>query len=93
MSSVVTLCLYGTCETGAGWILRFADGAIIGDGEPELGRTFTSALYWAANEARRRGVKGVMRVFHPGGETYSDVRLDRAIPSYCVLWETRTALV
>ena len=77
--SVGEVCLYGTSDVGAGWLAKVAGSdAVLGDGEPVAGRTFTVAV-WQAVEAlvaagmtQRRGdgvwvfeASGRMRAFYP----------------------------
>ena len=46
---VAEICLYGTHVAGAGWLAQLADGALLGDGEPRTGRTFTDAVWLACD--------------------------------------------
>lgn len=88
------ICLYGNRETGAGWIARSADGRMAGDGEPRSGRSFTAALWLAADS-----LKMLIRVLSPrthtwawvyeaGGERRARISLMEALPYFGALeWE------
>lgn len=70
---VADVCLYGNHEIGAGWIASLPNGRTFGHGRPELGRSFTLAV-WQAGDAIRRSIpvadRGgmVARVFSPDGQ-------------------------
>lgn len=86
------ICLYGTQAVGAGWLARTADGRMFGDGEPNIRRNMTSAVWLACDELRAAGVSGLVRIFEPTGQMVSTVALDglkhRAIPYFGDLkWE------
>lgn len=78
---VADLCLYGTIWTGAGWLARTTDGRMFGDGELRDGRTFTEACWMAAGAMESAGVRGMIRVFAPGGERMAVVPL-HAVPCF-----------
>lgn len=92
MRVVADICLYGTNRTGAGWILAVNPVAVaipawsngqIGTGEPHAGLTFTEAIHQAVENLTGEGVTmGLVRVFHPGGETMSTFDLGQPVPSY-----------
>jgi hypothetical protein len=81
--AVADICLYGTRETGAGYIgCRLDHGQTVGSGEPVRNRSFTEAIWLAAEDLRGLGVdRGIVRIFDSGGERMALVEMHR-IPSY-----------
>lgn len=71
------ICLYGTHVVGAGYLVRLADGRMLGDGEPKPGRTFTDALWLACDEVLKAGLPLLsrVRVFEPTGTFMADTGL------------------
>lgn len=75
------ICLYGTRETGAGWLVRLADGKMLGDGEPVAWRTFSDAIYQACAAVMDAGIKaGTVRIFEPRGQLMAEADLNH--PGY-----------
>lgn len=75
-----SICLYGTRETGAGWLasngLPMADGGrLFGDGEPSRSRTFTYAIFEAARALREAGLSGKAHLFDAGGLRVAEISL------------------
>ena len=97
--SVAEICLYGNHETGAGWLARTADGAMLGDGEPRVGRSNTEAVWQACDEVRRSYAPSkrlphqtTVRIFAPGGRRMADTTLGN--PGYFgdLKWQAATVL-
>lgn len=76
---VAEICLYGTRQTGAGYIVSIqTPGAVvptvrIGTGDPVQGRSFTEAV-WIACETIQLAtglVRGIVHVYEPSGHKYA----------------------
>lgn len=48
--------LYGTSAAGHGYIVRLADGRMLGDGSLEKGRSATETIWMALDAARENGL-------------------------------------
>jgi hypothetical protein len=86
------VCLYGNTRIGAGWLATATIGREVrrfGDGEPVEHRCFTEAVWMAFEALKAAGVTtGLVRVFAPGGERMTKLRIDRHVPNYGNLkWE------
>lgn len=88
-TQVAVICLYGNRATGAGWLAAHG-GKLLGDGEPSVDRTFTVAVWLAADALRAAGASGAVAVFDAGGDRMSIVPLAN-VPAYGDLrWEAAT---
>lgn len=61
-----TICLYGTRDTGAGWIATVGPGLdqLLGDGRPSVGLSFTEAIWRAADAiVRSRAAAGELEPY------------------------------
>lgn len=76
---VAEICLYGTRQTGAGYIVAIqTPGAVvpvvrIGSGEPVQGRSFTEAI-WIARDLIVRATsrhQGIVHVYEPSGQKFA----------------------
>lgn len=84
------ICLYGIRQTGAGWLAARHDGRMFGTGDPVQGRTFTEAVFQAVDAictGNKLGLVcghqvGLVRIFHPGGDTMTVIDLQELIPTY-----------
>lgn len=95
---VAEICLYGTHKTGAGYLVRLADGRMFGDGSPVEGRSFTHACFLAMDEVRNgdyaKGgtlgyAKGVVRIYEPNGAMFAEVDAAKTCPWYGSLkWQS-----
>jgi hypothetical protein len=85
---IADICLYGNTNTGAGWLARSADGRMFGTGEPARDRSFTEAVWTAADTILAAGARvDVVRIFAPGGLRVATVPIG-AIPGFGALpWE------
>lgn len=98
---VAEVCLYGNRETGAGWLARTAEGAMLGTGDPKAARSFTDAVWLACDAVRRlrsmaghaHAHTGTVRVFAPGGERMADTDLNRPATYGDLHWVPATMLV
>jgi hypothetical protein len=72
--AVAEISLYGTGRYGAGFIVRMADGRMIGDGEPLNGRSMTEALWLAMDEVMLAGGAQAGR----SGRVYVHIDVDGA---------------
>lgn len=91
---IADICLYGTSQVGAGYLVMTKEGHLFGRSEPNPRTTFTEAVFLALDEIVHRAAAdgyearqavmdlGVVRVFHPGGEQFSDIELGKAWPYY-----------
>jgi hypothetical protein len=86
---VADICLYGTHETGAGYIAATRDGSHFGNGEPRTGRTFTEAVWIAVGALEAAGglEAGRVRVFAPGGERMAWMELTSPLTFSDLAWE------
>jgi len=77
---VAEICLYGTRQTGAGYIvsIRTAVWPVrIGTGNPVPGRSFTEAVWKATDMIRLAGhVSGIVHVYEPTGQKVAAFRLE-----------------
>lgn len=73
---VAEICLYGTAQTGAGFLARAKDGGKAGDGEVKAGRSFTDAVWLAVDDLGLHW--GAALVFAPGGQQYARYDLSRS---------------
>lgn len=74
------ICLYGNSATcGAGWLARGEKTGLLG--EPRKERSFTEAVWLAAEALRAAGVDGVIAIYAPGGERYAVANV-RSVPSF-----------
>lgn len=75
---VAEICLYGTHAIGVGYLTKIAGRpGLLGTGEPVAGVGYTTAVWNAADEIRRLGVSGTVRIFAAGGQRMADVDLGR----------------
>lgn len=81
---VADICLYGTPQTGAGYLAcRLDHGQTCGNGEPVFGRPFTSAVFLAVEQLRGLGLnKGRVRIFEPRGECMAIIELSGTVPTF-----------
>lgn len=80
---VAEIALYGVRRTGAGWIVRLADGRMFGDGEPRERVSFTEAVFVAVDAIRAAGIeRGIVRVYDSGGDRMSEFSLEARVPYY-----------
>lgn len=92
LTVIAEICLYGTSRTGAGYLVTMMTGDMFGQHQPDVTRSFTEAVFKAvAGVWQRAGgyedrqawrELGAVRVFHPGGEFYSDIPLSEPCPNY-----------
>lgn len=89
LALVAELCLYGNRETGAGFILAYADGTMYGDGEPKGPHySFTACIWDCVREAFAMKGRGLVRVFDAGGERMADVVAGELAPTYGMMkWQ------
>ena len=80
VTMLAEICLYGNRQTGAGWLAVFAD-RMAGDGEPVADRSFTEAVWLAAEALKKLGAPGKVAIYAPGGEKMAICDLSR-VPSY-----------
>lgn len=67
-TTVADICLYGTSPAGAGWLAKPVNGNVVGDSKLRPERTFTTALWQAAEALRSAGVTaGEVAIYAPGG--------------------------
>ena len=77
------ICLYGTAQIGAGYLVATSDGAVFGDHAPCATRSMTEAVWQAVDALRARGILvGTARIFHPGGARVSVVDLACHVPTF-----------
>jgi hypothetical protein len=69
------ICLYGNRETGAGWLASTLHGERFGTGEPVAERSFTEAIWMAANEIRKFYMQGLIRIYAAGGERMTTIKV------------------
>lgn len=82
-SIVAEICLYGTQQTGAGWLAQTADGLMFGNGRPVAGRPFTEAVWMAMGALESDGIRsGLVRIFLPGGEYMAVVDAALPVPTF-----------
>ena len=78
-SVVADVCLYGTRDVGAGWLVEMNPAytldstgkTMLGDGEPNAMRGFTEAIYQACHAVRLAmgGMSyGMVRIYEPNGK-------------------------
>lgn len=93
-SPVAEICLYGTHVHGSGWLARTADGRMFGTGDLAAGRSFTDAVFAAADALFQAGLRsGIVRIFNSDGTHFADVD-SRRIPYYGDLkWQGSVAYV
>lgn len=91
---VAEICLYGNsrADVGAGWLARTADGRMFGDGDPKPGRGFTAAVWQAQEAIRATGVKGIIRVFAPGGLRMANLGVNDTAYFGDLKWEAATMI-
>jgi hypothetical protein len=82
---VAEVCLYGTRQTGAGYLVSiYAEGGRIvrlGTGEPKADRSFTEALWIACGLIQTAGFDGFVHVYEPTGQKFAEVHTFR-VPAY-----------
>jgi hypothetical protein len=82
---VAEICLYGTRQTGAGYIVSIHTPfhvVRIGTGTPVSGRSFTEAVWKATDMIQLAGfVAGIVHVYEPTGHKFAAFRLEDA-PCY-----------
>ena len=76
------ICLYGTNQTGAGYLARAANGRRFGTGRPSNFLTFTVAIWTAVDELRGAGVTGPVHIYAPGGARMAIADLGRHVPTF-----------
>jgi hypothetical protein len=84
------ICLYGTRNTGAGFIVcALKGGRTSGTGDPVKDRTFTEAVWMGVEHLRALGVtRGIVRIFDAGGDRVALADLAN-VPSFGELtWQT-----
>jgi len=82
-SIVADICLYGTRQTGAGWLAQTADGLMFGNGRPVAGRSFTEAVWMAMGALESDGIRsGQVRIFLPGGDYMAVVDAAQPVPTF-----------
>ncbi len=89
---VAEIALYGTSKIGAVYLVMTKDGELFGQSEPSVQRSFTAAVWLAVDDILKRAgdwttreaytLLGAVRVFHPGGEFFTDIPLDQPVPTY-----------
>jgi|ERR1043166_705593 hypothetical protein len=74
-SAVAEISLYGTPGHGYGYIVRFADGTMVGDGELRAWRSCTDAVWLALKEIRAITPKATVLVHHdfPHGPMVAEI--------------------
>lgn len=97
---VAEICLYGNRETGAGWLARMEDGALLGNGEPKAGRSNTEAVWRACDQIGRvlgmcggRPRNATVRVFASGGDLMADTSLTNPATFGDLKWVPATVYV
>lgn len=84
------ICLYGTSNTGAGFIVARTganhDGAILKSEEVRPGRTLTEAL-WLAVDALRAAdpTITIANVYEPAGHFTTRIEVQKVVPSFGML--------
>jgi hypothetical protein len=85
------ICLYGNRQTGAGWLASTLHSERMGTGEPVAERSFTEAVWMAADEIRKFYMRGLIRIYAPGGEKMATINVCGHPPCYGDLkWEPAT---
>ena len=84
---VAELCLYGTSVTGAGYLVRTADGRLFGDGEPRQTRSFTDAIWLACDALCQAGIVGRVVVYRPDGLRMAFTDVARPASYGALVWE------
>lgn len=87
---VADIALYGTHETGAGYIgLLLPHNQTTGDGQPVKGRSFTEAVWMAVGALNALGMPpGLVRIFEPSGQRMAVVPNTGLVPNFgSLMWE------
>jgi hypothetical protein len=64
---VAEILLYGS-QYAAGWLVKLPGGRMLGDGEPQEGRSYNTALWLACGEIREAGItSGQAEVYEATG--------------------------
>lgn len=84
---VAEICLYGTRQTGAGYIVSIpgVDGQTVrlGTGEPNPKRSFTEAVWAAAGLLQICGLTaGMVHVYEPSGHKFAAFDLGGNVPNF-----------
>ena len=85
-SPVAEICLYGTRQTGAGYIVAIHTAYHVvrmGTGEPVRDRTFTEAVWKAVDLINLAGyMRGIVHVYEPTGQRFAAFDLGGNIPCF-----------
>lgn len=92
---VAEICLYGTTQTGAGYLARGKGlKEMLGTGEPVAMRTFSEAIWHAQHALREAGLtEGLVRIYAPGGERCAEIGIGAAITYGALAWKPAPMLV